>query len=89
MNRNNEDLFLRLKKIEGQIRGISAMLEEERDCEDIIIQLSAVNSAVTNLAKIIMADHIEHCLVKAIKDGDEQATIAKLKKAIDQFVKLK
>ena len=85
----NEDITNRLSKIEGQIRGIKNMLLENRDCEDIIMQLSAVNSAITSTAKKILNNHIEHCVADGIKSGDEEQTLNNLKKVIEQFAKLK
>lgn len=79
----------RLSRVEGQIKGISAMVDESRECEDIIVQLSAVNSAVTNIARMILEHHIEHCVVDGIKSSSEQETIENLKKAIAQFSKMK
>lgn len=79
----------RLSRVEGQIKGISAMVDEGRECEDIIVQLSAVNSAVTNIARMILEHHIEHCVVDGIKSSSEQETIENLKKAIAQFSKMK
>ena len=62
------------------------MVEQNRDCSDVLIQLSAVNSAIKNVSKIILQTHIEHCLVEAVKENDQEA-IDKLKEAIDKFVK--
>ena len=62
------------------------MVEQGRDCSDVLIQLSAVNSALQGVSKIILKDHIEHCLVEAVKEDDKEA-IDKLKEAIDKFVK--
>ena len=76
----------RLSRIEGQIAGIKRMIEKDTYCNDVLIQLSAVNSAIKNVSKIILQDHIEHCLVEAVKENDQEA-IDKLKEAIDKFVK--
>jgi len=84
-----KSLDARLNKIEGQIRGIRKMLDEDRDCEEILLQISAVNAALTNTARIILESHLEHCVVEAIRRGDETDTIASLKKVITQFSKLK
>jgi len=79
----------RLTRIEGQVRGIEKMVEENRECEDIIIQLSAVGSAVTNVAKLILENHIDHCLIEDLEKGDREETLKNLKKAINQFSKMK
>ena len=62
------------------------MIENGRDCSEVLIQLSAVDSAIKAVGRIILKDHIEHCIVEAIKEGDKQS-IEELNKAIDQFLK--
>ena len=62
------------------------MVEEGVDCSEVLIQLSAVRSALNNTGKIILKDHIEHCLVDAIETGDRE-TVEELNKAIDKFIK--
>lgn len=62
------------------------MVENGRDCSEVLIQLSAVKSAINNTGKIILQDHIEHCIVDAVENGDKEA-IKELEKAIDRFMK--
>ena len=62
------------------------MVEEGRDCSEVLIQLSAVKSAINNTGKVILQDHIEHCIVDAVQEGDTQA-LEELNKAIDRFMK--
>ena len=62
------------------------MIEDGRDCAEVLIQLSAVKSAINNTGKVILQDHIEHCIVDAIESGDNQA-LEELNKAIDRFMK--
>ena len=62
------------------------MVESGRDCSEVLIQLSAVKSAINNTGKVILQDHITHCIVDAVESGDTQA-LEELNKAIDQFVK--
>ncbi|MEG0178833.1 MAG: metal-sensitive transcriptional regulator [Oscillospiraceae bacterium] len=86
---NSTDVTRRLSRIEGQVRGINEMVRSGRECEDIMVQLSSVNSAITQVAKIILTEHLEHCVVKGIKSGDEDGTVASLKKVVSQFAKMK
>jgi len=79
-------LNTRLSKIEGHIRGIRNMLEEKRACEDILLQIAAVESAVHRVGQIILEDHLTGCVVEGIKDGKEEETIKKLKSALDKFI---
>ena len=81
-----KDLVNRLKRIEGQVRGIRGMLEEERYCVDILTQVAAVQSALNSFNKVLLSNHIKTCVVQNIQAGDEQAvdelcaTIQKLMK---------
>lgn len=84
----NIEIINRFKRLEGQIRGIMEMLENGSECEDILIQISAVSSALNNTAKIILNEHIMHCVVEGIKNEDK-TTIEKLKSSLEQFLKLK
>ena len=62
------------------------MVEDGEDCSDVLIQLAAVKSALNNTGKVILKDHLEHCIVHAVEDGDEQM-LAELNNAIDKFMK--
>ena len=76
----------RLSRAIGHMESIKRMVEEGRDCSEVLIQLSAVKSAINNTGKIILQDHIEHCIVDAVEHGDWEA-IKELEKAIDRFMK--
>lgn len=75
----------RMSRAIGHMNAIKRMLEEGRDCSDILIQLSAVRSEITNLSKVILKDHLDHCIVEAVKNNDEN-TIEDLKGAIDRLL---
>lgn len=71
--RNVEDkkkLLNRLKRIEGQVRGIHGMVERDCYCGDIIMQLSAVSSAIKSLANLMLDDHMHTCIVEQVKNND-------------------
>lgn len=76
----------RLSRAIGHMESIKRMVEDGRDCTEVLIQLSAVKSALNNTGKIILQDHIEHCIVDAVEHGDKEA-IKELEKAIDRFMK--
>lgn len=76
----------RLSRAIGHMESIKKMVESGRDCSEVLIQLSAVKSAINNTGKIILQDHIEHCIVDAVEHGDRQA-IKELERAIDRFIK--
>lgn len=76
----------RLSRLIGHLQSIKRMVEDGRDCSEVLIQLSAVKAAINNTGKVILQDHIQHCLVDAIESGDMQE-IEELNKAIDRFIK--
>lgn len=76
----------RLSRAIGHLESIRRMVEEGRDCSEVLIQLSAVKAAINNTGKVILQDHIEHCIVDAIESGDHDA-LEELNKAIDRFMK--
>ena len=73
-------LLTRLKKAEGQIRGIEKMVENDAYCPDILIQVSAVTNALNSFNKALLACHIKSCVSEDIRKGDDEA--------IDEFVKV-
>ena len=68
-----KDLLNRLNRIEGQIRGIKSMVEEERYCVDILTQVSAVQAALNSFNKVLLSSHIKSCVVEQIQDGNLEA----------------
>lgn len=83
-----ENLHRRLKKIQGQIAAIDRMVDEDVPCEDIIVQVNAVKSAIHKVGQIIMEGHIQHCVRDGIEHGDADKTIAEFTKVIEQFSKI-
>ena len=75
----------RMKRMEGQLRGILRMMEEEKDCKDVITQLSAVRSAVDRTIGVIVSDNLVECLSK--EDADDLDKSALVKQAVDLLVK--
>jgi DNA-binding FrmR family transcriptional regulator len=76
----------RLAKATGHLEKVRRMVEKGEDCTDVLIQLSAVIAALKKTGKVILEDHIQNCIVDAVKVGDEKA-IEDLKNAIDRFLK--
>ena len=79
----------RLARIAGQVNGIRDMVEEGRPCDDLLVQLSSASSALTQVARLIMAEHLEHCVLAGFETGDRETTVENLKKALEQFSKMK
>lgn len=75
----------RMARLIGHLQSIRRMVEEGRDCSDILIQISAVDAAIKNVGKLILKDHMEHCIVEAVQEDDREA-LKRLNKAIDQFL---
>lgn len=76
----------RIAKAIGHLEAVKRMVERDDDCSEVLIQLAAVRSEINNTGKVVLKDHLSHCIVEAIEEGN-QATIDKLNKAIDMFVK--
>ena len=76
----------RMSRLIGHLESIKKMVEEGRDCSEVLVQLSAVNAALKGVGKVILKDHIEHCIVDAVRDNDKE-TLEKLNKAIDQWIR--
>lgn len=76
----------RLAKAIGHLEAVKGMVEDGRDCSEVLIQLAAVKSALNNTGKLILKEHISHCIVHAVENGDAQA-LEDLNRAIDQFMK--
>ena len=76
----------RLARAIGHLERVKAMVEEGRDCAEVLVQLAAVRSAINNTGKVILKDHLEHCVADALECRDK-AAIDELNRAIEQFVK--
>ena len=75
----------RMSRAIGHMNAVKKMIEDGRDCSDVHIQLSAIKSEITGVSKVILKDHIDHCIVDAVKENDEDA-IEHLKGAIDKLL---
>lgn len=76
----------RLSRVIGHMEGVKKMVEDGRDCGEVLIQIAAVKSAINSIGKLILKDHINHCVVNAIEAGDTEV-LRELSEAIDKFVK--
>jgi DNA-binding FrmR family transcriptional regulator len=77
---DKEAVHKRLRRIEGQVRGLQRMVEEDRSCINILEQVSAITRALQSVALVLLDDHLEHCVAEAIQSGDDDAS-AKLNEA--------
>nr|UWI49312.1 metal-sensitive transcriptional regulator [Clostridioides difficile] len=86
-NNEREALIKRLKRIEGQVKGIQKMVEEERYCVDILVQISAIRSAINRVGTIILENHIKGCVTESIKHDDSEKTEEMIKELMDTINK--
>ncbi len=86
VHENTQAVLNRLSRAIGHLESVRKMVENGRDCSEVLIQIAAVRAAITNIGKVILQDHIQHCIVDAVEHDDEQALDA-LCQAIGKFVK--
>ena len=76
----------RMARLIGHLNATKKMIETGRDCSEVLTQLAAVDAAIKSVSRVIIKDHLQHCLVEAVEEGDEEA-ITKLSQSIEQFIK--
>ena len=86
VHENQKAVINRLARAIGHLNKVKRMVEEGCDCSDVLVQLAAVRSALDNTGKVILNDHIRHCMVDAVNAGDENA-IDDLCQAIEKYIK--
>jgi DNA-binding FrmR family transcriptional regulator len=84
---HKHDVLSRLRKIEGQVRGLARMVEKDTYCIDVLTQVSATTKALESTALLLMEDHLNHCVAHAVAEGGDVAE-AKLKEASDAIARL-
>ena len=77
----------RLRRIEGQVRGIQRMVEEERYCADVLVQISAVHESLRSVAQVMLRNHLQHCASEAIRSNDPARRSKMYDELIDLFAK--
>ncbi len=85
-----DDYTKRLNRIEGQVRGIRRMIDEDTYCIDVLTQVSAVTKALQSVAVGLLDEHVRHCVKHAVEEGDEQAIetmVTEATRAIERLVK--
>jgi CsoR family transcriptional regulator, copper-sensing transcriptional repressor len=76
----------RLSRIEGHVRGIKTMVQQNTDCSDVLLQIAAVRGALDRVARIVLDEHLSECIVRASKEGNIEAELEHLKAALDRFL---
>jgi len=81
-----KQIINRMSRVIGHAEAVRRMLEEDQECSDILIQIAAVKSALNNVGKLVLKDHIHHCIVEAVENNDRMV-LEKLDDAIDKFIR--
>jgi CsoR family transcriptional regulator, copper-sensing transcriptional repressor len=81
---SKQDLLVRLRRIEGQVRGVQKMVENERYCPDVLVQMSSIHESLRSVERILMKNHLQHCATEALRSGDEK----KAQKTYDELTDL-
>ena len=83
-----DNLHNRLKRVDGQIKAVDRMIEQDVPCEDIIIQINAAKTALHKIGQVVLEGHLNHCVKDGIEHGDADKTIADFAKAVEYFSRL-
>jgi len=86
MHKQRKKVIDRLSRIEGHIRGIKKMVEEDRDCPDLLHQLGAVKAAINKTGVLILEDHIEYCFFESVNKGTTEEYVKNLKESISKLI---
>ncbi len=84
---SKEDLIRRLKKIEGQVKGLQRMIDNDKYCVDVLIQVSAVRAAIHKVGTIVFENHSKRCLLAAVENNNKDNAIEELIGVLTKFVK--
>ncbi len=84
---HKEQVQARLKRVEGQVRGVQKMVDEDRYCIDVLTQVSAIKAALEAVALLLLQDHTEHCVVEAVHAGKGGEKIRELNEAVERLVR--
>ncbi|MBY0009675.1 metal-sensing transcriptional repressor [Paenibacillus typhae] len=77
----------RLARIEGHVRAVKVMTAEDRDCSEVLLQIAAIQKALDKAAKLLLKDHLENCVVKAVHHGNQEQVLEDLNKALDNYIR--
>jgi CsoR family transcriptional regulator, copper-sensing transcriptional repressor len=85
--KDKRSIQTRLRRIEGQVRGIQKMVDEDRYCIDVLTQVNATRAALESVALQLLADHTEHCVAEAVRSGSGSKKIRELNEAVERLVR--
>jgi DNA-binding FrmR family transcriptional regulator len=87
LHEHHQGVLNRLARIEGHVRGIKRMVEENKPCPDVLVQIAAVRSALNSVGRIVLEDHLKGCMFEALQTGEFDAAYYALGKSLDQFIR--
>ncbi|MBI2842820.1 MAG: metal-sensing transcriptional repressor [Armatimonadetes bacterium] len=85
-HKQTKQVVARLARVEGHGAAVKRMVEEGRSCTDVLVQIAAVRSALDKAAKLLLSDHMEHCVLDSLRDGDAEKHVAELREALERFI---
>jgi CsoR family transcriptional regulator, copper-sensing transcriptional repressor len=83
---HHKQVLDRLARIEGHVRAIKRMVDEDTPCPDVLMQIAAVRSALNSVGRVILEDHLQSCMVDAVEKDDYQRALKDLKISLDKFI---
>jgi CsoR family transcriptional regulator, copper-sensing transcriptional repressor len=84
---DKQKILTRLRRVEGQVRGIQKMVEDDRYCIDVLTQVNATSAALESVALLLLADHTQHCVAEAIRSGGGGKQVRELNEAVKRLVR--
>jgi len=85
--RDRSELLERIRRIEGQVRGIGRMIEEDRYCVDVLVQIAAARSALDNLGMLVLEGHVKGCVAQALREGQGDEAVRELLEVVRKFLR--
>ncbi len=85
-HKQTRQVVSRLARIEGHVRAVKRMVERGQSCPDVLVQIAAVRSALDRAAKVLLADHMEHCVLDSSRGGNPKKLLAELRAALERFI---
>lgn len=77
----------RLSRIEGHVRAVKRMVEEDAECPEVLVQIAAVRSALNGVGRVILEDHVKSCLMDAVRDSEFEDAFKSLRDSLDKFIR--
>jgi len=85
-HKRRKDIRNRLVRAEGHLKGVTKMIDEDKDCPDVLIQLAAVRAALDKVAKMVLVDHLESCVLEAASSGEAEEQVERLEEALSKYI---